>query len=90
VCLAKKNKWCLDSSATSHMCSDRNAFETLSNGPISNISIAGKENITSHGIRTVRFNIKLCDKVKSVKLTNVLYVPGLRSNLMLVSAITVK
>lgn len=90
ACWTDKNEWYLDSGATAHMCNDRKAFETLSNGPISNISTAGKENIISHGMGIVRINVKVHGKIKSIKLTNVLYVPELRSNLLSVPAITEK
>lgn len=90
ACSTEKNVWYLDSGATAHMCNDKNAFETLSERPISKISTAGKENITSCGIGTVRINIKLRDKVESIKLTDVLYVPELRSNLLSVPVITEK
>lgn len=72
------------------MCRNKNAFENLTNGPISNVSTAGKENLVSYGTGTVRINIKLHGKLKSVKLTNVLYVPELRSNLLSVPIITEK
>lgn len=87
-CLTEKNEWYLDSGATSHMCNNINAFENLSNEPINNICTAGKENLTSHGIGVVRLNVRLRGKIKPVKLTNVLYVPGLRSNLLSVPAMT--
>lgn len=83
-------EWYLDSGATSHMCNNRRAFESLSDGPISEISTAGRNNITSRGVRIIRFNVKLYGKVKPIKLTNVLYVPELRSNLLSVPAMTDK
>lgn len=89
-CSAEKDEWYLDSGATAHMCNNRNAFESLSNGPLNNVSTAGKENLMSHGIGDIRFNVRLRGKVKSVKLTNVLYVPELRNNLLSVPVITEK
>lgn len=83
-------EWYLDSGATSHMCNNRKAFESLSDGPISEISTAGRNNITSRGVGIIRFNVKLYGNVKQIKLTNVLYVPELRSNLLSVTAMTDK
>ena len=90
ACSTEKNEWYLDSGATSHMCNNRNAFETLADEPVGSISTAGKETITSHGVGIVRLSIKLHGETKLVKLTNVLYVPELRSNLLPVPAMTEK
>lgn len=62
ACSTEKNEWYLDSGATAHMCNDKNAFETLSEGPISKINTAEKENIISHGVGTVRININYAVK----------------------------
>jgi len=62
----------------------------VSDRPLSNISTAGKESIVLRGIETVRINVMLQGKVKLIKLTNVLFVPELRSNLLSVPVITKK
>lgn len=72
------------------MSKNKSAFETLSQGPITMISTAGKENIQSRGVETVKIKIRMNNEIKLLTLTDVLYVLELRNNLLSVPAITRK
>lgn len=81
--------WCLDSGATSHMCSKKEVFDTLDeNNDFGNLKLASKSHTTQIvGNGIVKIDI---DDKNSVKLPDTLFVPDLSANLLSISKITEK
>jgi len=84
----EKEEWCLDSGATMHMCKDKRLFDNISNDRPSSIRTAGKSVMTAYGSGRVSLNVLSRGTTSQIVLSNVLYAPGLRNNLISVSAIT--
>ncbi|KAL7723605.1 hypothetical protein ACLKA6_007303 [Drosophila palustris] len=76
--------WCLDSGATSHMCSQKEKFENVSAAKCPQLKLANGESTDIEGCGLVPF--KPSNKY-SANLVNTLYVPELRENLLSVSKI---
>ncbi|CAG9133521.1 unnamed protein product [Plutella xylostella] len=70
----------IDSGASSHMSNRKDWFETVSPHAVP-ITVANKEQLLSHGKGTV--NIHVSDSVN--RISEVLYIPGLATNLLSVS-----
>ncbi|KRX69779.1 Retrovirus-related Pol polyprotein from transposon TNT 1-94 [Trichinella sp. T6] len=82
-------KWCLDSGASSHMCSNKEMFLSMKNMKRT-LSLANNKSTEIMGTGTANLEIPGSDGMRSVKLHNTLYVPDLRSNLLSVAKITEK
>ncbi|KAL7724842.1 hypothetical protein ACLKA6_012828 [Drosophila palustris] len=76
--------WCLDSGATSHMCSQKERFENVSAAKCPQLKLANGESTDTEGCGLVPFNPS---NKYSANLVNTLYVPELRENLLSVSKI---
>lgn len=83
-------KWIIDSGATSHMCSNRDIFCKFDNKIKSTISIANGNKIGCEGSGDLKLKIDLKHDILNTKLSNVLFVPKLRNNLLSVRALTEK
>lgn len=80
----KKRAWCLDSGCTSHMCSDREKFESL-NDESGELKLASEQHVTQvKGKGTITVSMK----ADHYNLNDALYVPELSTNLMSVGKIT--
>lgn len=88
ACKTDKEEWCMNSGATMHMCKDKNLFESISNDPLCDIRTAGKFVVKAYGTGRVNLNVSSQDTRRRIVLSNVLYAPGLRNNLISVPAIT--
>ncbi|KRX56900.1 Retrovirus-related Pol polyprotein from transposon TNT 1-94 [Trichinella sp. T9] len=80
-------KWCLDSGASSHMCSNKEMFLSMKNMKRT-LSLANNKSTEIMGTGTANLEIPGSDGTRSVKLHDTLYVPDLRSNLLSVAKIT--
>ena len=75
------SEWVLDSGATSHMCSNRKAFESLKRLPKEKkVYLGDGSEVGAYGVGTVRLN-------SETVLEEVLYVPDFTVNLCSVSAL---
>ncbi|KOC63584.1 Copia protein [Habropoda laboriosa] len=91
IAFTKRDIWCLDSGATRHMCSSRNKFSVLERDASTNVYTAADQCVKSRGEGKINLSVKANLKdTNTVKLSNVIYVPELRNNLLSVSAITDK
>lgn len=82
---SSENKgWCLDSGATSHMCSQKERFESISVEKCPQLKLANGDTTSIEGCGSVPW--KASNKF-STNLSNTLYVPDLRENLLSVSKI---
>ena len=84
---SEHNTWIVDSGATCHMCHDRELFTELSHlkDPLEVVLGDGHE-LTAAGKGNVMLDMKLPNgKIKTCKLSDVLYVPKLSYNLLSVA-----
>lgn len=79
--------WLIDSGASNHMCFDRNLFINFKETDVREVTIANGKKI--HVVGTGDVEIKESTENKLL-LTNVLFVPELRQNLISVSKVTAK
>lgn len=84
------DEWYLDSGASAHMCGMRDCFDSVSEIPVRDIRTAGKETVKAIGTGTITLSVEINGKLKTLKLLDVLYAPGLRGNLLSVSVIANK
>ncbi|GFX70877.1 retrovirus-related Pol polyprotein from transposon TNT 1-94 [Trichonephila clavipes] len=78
-----KGVWVIDTAATSHFCNDKSLFLDLK--PITNMkmSLATEDNSCPvEGIGTLRFRVKYKGSFHEITLTDVLFNPKLRRNLL--------
>lgn len=83
-------KWCLDSGATSHLCSEKREFAEMDESKRGKLNLASSDSMEIAAKGTVSFTAEVDGKVKNVSLTNMLYVPDLRANLLSVAKMTNK
>jgi hypothetical protein len=80
------NTWVIDSGATNHMCRERDRFvDFIDNDENHSIHIGDGKILTSAGKGDVRIILK---NGKSARITSVLYVPGISTNLLSVNRLT--
>lgn len=85
----KDNYWIMDSGATSHMCNNRDFFENLNCEKKGKVKFADtKAEYTGIGSGTLRFIN--AGKEIAINVTDVLYVPKLRSSLLSVTKLLEK
>ncbi|UYV63271.1 hypothetical protein LAZ67_2003604 [Cordylochernes scorpioides] len=84
------NEWCLDSGATAHMCCLRTAFSDLRETEPIPVKLANDQSIEALGTGTVELEVLEHGEPFLLKLENVLFVPGLKGNLISVSTCTEK
>ncbi|GFV71526.1 retrovirus-related Pol polyprotein from transposon TNT 1-94 [Trichonephila clavipes] len=78
-----KGLWVIDTAATSHFCNDKSLFLDLK--PITNmkLSLATEDkSCPVEGIGTLRFRVKYKGSFHEITLTDVLFIPKLRRNLL--------
>ncbi|KAG7543853.1 Reverse transcriptase RNA-dependent DNA polymerase [Arabidopsis thaliana x Arabidopsis arenosa] len=73
--------WIIDSGASHHVSYDKNLFESLSDGLSSAVTLPTGSNVNIAGIGVIKLNAQ-------ITLTNVLYIPEFRLNLLSVSQLT--
>lgn len=73
----RKNIWCLDSGATSHMCCDKSMFTLFAENKAT-IMLAADKFVESPGIGTVTFKTEY----SQIEMREVLYVPTLHMNFL--------
>lgn len=83
-----RNKWCLDSGCTVHLCKDETQFAQIGNTEPKSVNLANNSSVSVAQTGVVKFTAAVADNKRHVKLTDVLHVPGLRANLMSVAKIT--
>lgn len=84
-------KWCFDSGCTSHMCGDLKSFIEINQENEHkkiNLASSARADIFGKGVVSTKTTTGKC--TKTLKLSDTLYVPDLRSNLISVSKITDK
>ena len=88
---AHEDSWYIDSGATSHMCGNREFFSGLDEQHKVQIALADGQKLTSAGTGegTIETYNDSGEK-RRILLSNVLYVPGLRGNLISVSRLIKK
>ncbi|KAJ0412135.1 hypothetical protein ATCC90586_004055 [Pythium insidiosum] len=80
--------WLLDSGASSHMSGDKNDFvEYRDLVTTIDITVANGQRMVAVGVGSARLRV---DDSKTIKLTNVLYVPHLDRKLLSISALTAR
>lgn len=79
--------WCLDSGATSHMCSRVEDFSELKKYNRGPLNLANDTSTEIRGSGTARLVVNSNGDKTNVKLSNALHVPDLRTNLVSVSKI---
>jgi hypothetical protein len=76
-------KWAIDSGATHHVCNDHSMFANLAEGDHGELVVAEGTKTKILGIGTVHERAILHDgQVRDLELRNVLYVPGIKKNLL--------
>lgn len=84
----RKDVWCLDSGATSHMCNDGSLFSKLQTVTGKDVGLAVDKTVEIKGIGTVCLTLATGRDVKNVKCEDTLYVPDLKTNLLSVASLT--
>ncbi|UYV76870.1 hypothetical protein LAZ67_14002267 [Cordylochernes scorpioides] len=84
------DEWCLDSGATAHKCCLRTAFSNLRETEPIPVKLANDQSIEALGTGTVELEVLEHGEPFLLKLENVLFVPGLKGNLISVSTCTEK
>ena len=85
---ASKNYAVVDSGASNHMMSDRNLFDKIVNSQTRIITLGDGNSIKSNEKGSVYISTRVSEgKRKTLRLNNVLYVPGLDTNLVSCSAL---
>lgn len=84
-------RFMIDSGATHHMCNDRRFFPTLSGCSVKSVTLGDASKVSAGEVGAVDIELKTSDgKWYWVRLTNVLYVPSLESNLISVACLDSK
>ncbi|GBM31133.1 hypothetical protein AVEN_58928-1 [Araneus ventricosus] len=81
--ISDKGVWVIDTAATTHFCNDKSLF--LDIRPVTNMQmllVIGNKDCPVEGIRTIRFLVKNKDSFNEITLSDVLYNPKLRRNLL--------
>lgn len=85
----KLTKWCLDSGATKHMCNDKSKFLKINYNTKHKVYTAAEYWTTSTGTGDVNIDVNLHgNETNKIKLSEVMYVPDFRNNLLSVSRMT--
>ncbi|GBM31152.1 hypothetical protein AVEN_58943-1 [Araneus ventricosus] len=81
--ISDKGVWVTDTAATTHFCNDKSLFLVIR--PVTNMQMLltiGNKEYPVEGIRTIRFLVKNKDPFNEITLSDVLYNPKLRRNLL--------
>ena len=77
------SKWVVDSAATDHMCKDRSSIRNLKKLKRNkNVKVGNGEYVQAQFEGTVKLKVRCGYKMTVFKLSNVLYVPELKYNLL--------
>lgn len=79
------NDWIIDSGSTMHICKDKRLFESFDEVEWGDITIANGSKTPAKGKGIVRLKVKTKDDILNVRLSDVLWVPGIDSNLISVN-----
>lgn len=82
------DKWCIDSGSTSHVCRNEGASVKFTDSERGTLSLASKASTEIEAKGIVRLKATDGSKNRKIDLTETLFVPDLRTNLMSVSKIT--
>ena len=74
--------WIVDSGASAHLCNSTEWFTSLSPCKRQRICVANKQTLTATHSGTVKFSVKAMDKYVTVSFSGVLFVPGIKVNLL--------
>ena len=86
VAVRNKSRWIVDSAASNHMCCDRRLFSNLTEvDDTKKIKVGDGKCVTSSKEGTVMITVRTGKVVRKFRLTNVLYVPDLKFNLLSVA-----
>lgn len=85
---APLGKWCVDSGATSHLSGNRSVFIEVDKSRTGLLSLANSSSTKIAGKGTVQFSTLVSGDEKKITLSNVSYVPDLRTSLLSVAKIT--
>lgn len=85
-----KDAWYIDSGATSHMCSNVNFFANLKEQYSGQIKLAVGDKLKISGIGLCLLKCLLDNQQSKIEVTDVLYVPQLKGNLISVRKLTRK
>ena len=74
--------WIADSGATTHICTQQNAFENYTKLPKKEIKGLGDRPVITYGQGTVTLSSRVNNQIIKVHLTDTLYVPEARENII--------
>ena len=80
-----KDKWMVDSAATSHICNDHSQFFSLRRTPCKSVEVGEGQNFIVQGIGTVQVTSAVSGERRKVVMKAVLFVPTMICSLMSVS-----
>lgn len=80
--------WCLDSGATSHLCNDAKRLSNANFSRRGKLNLANELSTTSTAVGTAGIAADVFGSIRNVAITDALYVPDLRTNLLSVGKIT--
>jgi hypothetical protein len=86
--LTSKDIWYVDSGASNHLCSRKDWFATFKSIPPQDIHLADNRVIVATGVGSVQVKLKVNAREEDGVFQEVLYVPGLRGNLLSVDKIS--
>lgn len=88
---AGRSDWCIDSGCTSHMCRNIESFASIDrNFNRGKLNLANSACADIEGIGCASFETRASGKRKAVELSDALFIPDLRANLISVGKITDK
>ena len=77
------SRWVMDSAATNHMCSDRSQMQNLQRlEKVEHVKVGNGDYIEAKFEGSVKLKVKHGKKVRTFKLSNVLFVPDMEYNLL--------
>ena len=83
ACNENKSKWVMDSAATNHMCKDRNEMTNLKRlDNVKRVKVGNGDYVEARFEGSVKLKVKHGKKLRTFKLFNVLFVPGMKYNLL--------
>ncbi|GBL74326.1 Retrovirus-related Pol polyprotein from transposon TNT 1-94 [Araneus ventricosus] len=89
--ISAKGVWVIDTAATTHFCNDKSLFLDIRQVTNMQMLLAiGNKDCPVEGIGTIRFLVKNKDSFNEITLSDVLYNPKLRRNLLSVSRLEKK
>lgn len=80
--LTPATNWLIDSAATTHMCNDRTLFSNMKSVPTNTIVFGGGQSTKANEAGDIEALVKLDGTEFTTTIRNVLYVPGLKRNLL--------